>query len=231
MNGVIGSTRRRVNSTECDAYRTLPATALVAQAGPPQPQRSGSGPMDVRDFVQQTFIHGVPYEEASRYGSSAVPTLLAMLRDPAEEQYWPNIVVVLGMIGDEQAVEPLISFIQSFIQPSGQDERADVAWLHHQQDGQSEALNYLRESVRPETWTERFVAGIAPFQASMAERNNDLSTHAILGLALSGRPEAAEILRSLQQPTGTDAQGAFQAQVSDLVSEALKENQKISSEG
>jgi hypothetical protein len=75
------------------------------------------------------------------------------------------------------------------------------------------------------------VAGTAPFQASTAERNTDFSKHAILGLALSGRPEAAQILRSLQQPADTDAQRAFQAQVSDLVSEALNEHQRISSQG
>ena len=55
--------------------------------------------------------------------------------------------------------------------------------------------------------------------------------HAILGLALSGRPEAAQTLRSLQQPGGTDAARSFQAQIGDLVSEALNEYQKMSSQG
>jgi hypothetical protein len=238
MNPFICSTCRGVNSTECNAYRTLPATVLLAQAESPQPQQSGSGPMDVRDFVHQTFIHGVSFEDASRYGTSAVPTLLAMLRDPAEEQYWPNIVVVLGMIGDEQAVEPLISFIQNGDQArlSSAHYRAKTSALMSlgyiiNKTGNQRALNYLRESASPETWAAKSVAGTAPFQASTTERNIDFSKHAILGLALSGRPEAAEILRTLQQPTGTDAQRAFQAQVSDLVSEALNEHQKISREG
>ena len=60
----------------------------MAQAGPPQPQASGaSAPMDVRDFVRQVFIHGIPHEEARRYDASAVPVLLAMLRDPMEEDF------------------------------------------------------------------------------------------------------------------------------------------------
>ena len=97
--------------------------------------------------------------------------------------------------------------------------------------GNQRALSYLQESARPEAWAQRDVKGIAPFQASTSERNVDLSKHAILGLALSGRPEAAQTLRSLQQPGGTDAARSFQAQIGDLVSEALNEYQKMSSQG
>jgi hypothetical protein len=76
----------------------------------PQPGASGaSASMDVRDFVRQVFIHGIPYEEARRYDASAVPVLLAMLRDPAQEDFWANVAVVLGMIGDERAVEAGVS--------------------------------------------------------------------------------------------------------------------------
>jgi hypothetical protein len=240
MNGTIGSTRRRVNSTESTAYQTLPATALVqAQAGPPQPQPGSKPPeMDIRDFVRQVFIHGVPYEEATRYSTESVPALLAMLGNPAEQEHWPNIVVVLGMIGDERAVEPLLSFIKA-------GDQARLSRVHYtaktsalmalgyliNKTGNVRALNYLVESVKPETWAARSATGIAPFQANTAERDTDFSKHAILGLALSGRPEAAQTLRSLQQPAGTEVQRAFQAQVSDLVSEALDEHQKISNKG
>ena len=57
------------------------------------------------------------------------------------------------------------------------------------------------------------------------------ATVAILGLALSGRPEAAQALRALQQPATTEPQRAFQAQVSDLVSKALEEHQRIATQG
>ncbi|MGH7166213.1 MAG: hypothetical protein ACREIS_11890, partial [Nitrospiraceae bacterium] len=58
--------------------------------------------LPIQDFARQTFIHGVPYEGASRYDGSAVPVLLHMLEDPKEEPYWANIVITLGMIGDER---------------------------------------------------------------------------------------------------------------------------------
>jgi len=311
MNGVIGSTRRRVTSGECDAYKVLPLNTLVAAVASPQPQsgqagsmpqggqpgsmpqggqpggsmfqgsqagsmpqgeqagsmfqgsQAGSVPqggqpgsmpqgnqassmpqgnqassMDIRDFVHQVFIHGVPYEEASKYDASAVPTLLQMLNNPAEEAYWPNIVVVLGMIGDERAVDPIISFIEADV-PGGLSREHYAAKTSAlmalgylvNKTGNRKALDYLKASASPETWAGRNIAGVAPFQASSTERNRDFSKFAIFGLALSGRPEAAQALRSLQQPAGAEVTREFQAQVSDLVSEALKENQKIANQG
>lgn len=244
MNETNGPTSKMVNAEECAAYKEGGGHILKSRNGsrkfgPQQPRAAGgSDQIDIRDFVRHLFIHGVPYEEANRYGSAAVPTLLTMLRDPAEEQHWSNIVVVLGMIGDEQAVEPLISFIEAGSQTniSSEHYRAKTSALMSlgyiiNKTGNQRALNYLRESVWPETWASRSVVGIAPFQASTAERNSDFSKHAILGLALSGRPEAAEILRSLQQPAKTDTERAFKAEVSNLVSHALKEHDTISRVG
>jgi hypothetical protein len=235
MNGTIGSTRQRVNAGECTSFRTLPVLALAAERI--MPSERPAGPMDVREFVRQVFIHGVPYEEASRYGAAAIPVLLDMLKDPAERQHWANIAVTLAMSGDDRVVEPLISFIE-MEDPRGlsRDHYAaktsalmSLGYVINR-TGNQQALDYLKQSVNPETWATKRV-GVAPFQSSITERNQDLSKHAILGLALSGRPEAAELLRTLQRPADNETQRAFQAQVSDLVSEALKENERIATQG
>lgn len=235
MNGTIASTRLRITSAECNAFRTLPAIALASETV--MPQESESNPMDVSDFVRQVFIHGVPYEEASKYGPADVPKLLAMLNDRAEEEYWPNIVVVLGMIGDESAVDPLVAFIQA-------DDERGLSRAHYtaktsalmslgyliNKTGNQKALDFLKEGLDPGIWAAKNV-GVAPFQTSTTERDYDFAKFAILGLALSGRPEAAEALRALQQPAETETQRAFQAQVSDLVSEMLVEHGKVAEEG
>jgi HEAT repeat protein len=139
------------------------------------------------------------------------------------------------MIGDERAVDPLIAFIEDDYEGglSREQYAAKTSALMAlgyliNKTGNQEALDYLVDSLAPETWVARDVAGIAPFQVSTTERNRDFSKHAVLGLALSGHPQAAQALRSLQQPAATEAQGTFQAQVSDVVSEALKEHQSIS---
>jgi hypothetical protein len=235
MNGTITSTRRRVTAAECTSFRAQPAVTLVAATV--MPQERPAPPMDVREFVRQIFIHGVPFEEASRYGADAVPVLVEMLNDPAEQPYWANIVVVLGMTGEPEAVDPLIEFIEA-------GEAAGLSREHYtaktsalmalgyiiNATGDEQALDYLRASVNPETWAAKDV-GVAPYQTSLVERDYDLSKFAILGLALSGHPEALEILRSLQQPAETEAQRAFQAQVTDVLSGALEEHRKVSEEG
>jgi hypothetical protein len=108
---------RRVNSRECTAFRSGPSSAVigVSMAGPASAAAGTNVPApiaDIRNFVRQFFLHGVPYETSLGYGSQVVPTLLDMLADPHEEQAWPNIVIVLGMLGDERAVTPLILLIE-----------------------------------------------------------------------------------------------------------------------
>jgi hypothetical protein len=238
MNPVIASTARRVTADECGAYRTAPAVAaVVAEVVMPQiqPQKK-----PVNEFVRQIFVHGVPYKEGSQYSTDDVPTLLAMLHDPAEEPFWPNIVVVLGMIGDDQAVAPMISFIES-------GDQSNLSRSHYvaktsalmalgyiiNKTGNGKALEYLKQSAEPQAWAAKNVPGVAPFHTSADARDRDFSKHAILGLALSGRPEAGEVLRSLQQPSQSQlAQpNTPQAPARDVVSDAIKEHDAIASKG
>ena len=58
-----------------------------------------------------------------------------------------------------------------------------------------------------------------------------LSNYAIIGLGLTGNPQAAETLRSLLAPATTTAGKVFRARVRDTVIEALNANQVIAKEG
>jgi hypothetical protein len=229
MNGVISSTRLRVTSEECSAYRTEAATTGATAAGA----------MGIQDYVRQVFIRGVPYEETSNnFDATDVPVLLAMLNDPAEEAYWANIVIVLNIIGDEDVVEPLIAFIDA---GSG----GELSYEHYiaktsalmsmgylvNRTGSEQALAYLIESANPAVWEEREADDIGPFQATVAESIQDLSKHAILGLALSGTAESAEALRSFQAGEGIGVEGVFQASVNSIISEALAANSEIQESG
>lgn len=193
--------------------------------------------MDIRDFVRQTFIHGVSYEEASKYGSDAVPTLLEMLEDTAEEAHWSNIVVTLCIIGDETAVDPILAFIAK--------DQGELSHSHYKaktsaimalgylinKSGNKKALDYLRACLNPDVWADRKISWTSPYQASVDARNVQLSTLAIWGLVLSGNSEAAEALRTLQQPATTESAKQFQAHVSNVVSEALNDLDMIAKDG
>ncbi len=196
-----------------------------------------SAAMDVKEFVKQTFIHGVPYEEASRYGAGDVDALLGMLSDRSQEDYWPNIVVTLCIIGDERAVDPILAFIKG---SSGQLSHAQytaktsaimaLGYLVNK-SGNRKALDYLKASIDPGTWGERGVSWSSPYHASGGDRDMQLSTMAVLGLALSGNAEARGALLSLQRTPKTAATKQLQSQAYDTITEALSANQMIAEKG
>ena len=97
--------------------------------------------------------------------------------------------------------------------------------------GNETALNYLRDCLDPQYWNTRGPAGASPYGASIEQRNRDLSKYAVLGLALSGHPSAAELLRSTQEPSTVESLQAFRTEVSDVVSEALSTHEKIAEVG
>jgi hypothetical protein len=229
MNGVINSSRLRVTTDECSAFRTEAATAGTSEAGA----------MAVQDYVRQVFIGGVPYEQTSNnFGSADVPVLLSMLNDSAEEDYWANIVVVLNIIGGEEVVDPLIAFIEA-------DSGGELSYAHYvaktsalmsmgyliNRTGNEQALTYLIESADPSVWEERETNDVGPFQATVAESNQDLSKHAVLGLALAGTPDSAAALRSFQAGEGTGDEGEFRASVDSIIAEALQANTEIQAGG
>jgi hypothetical protein len=194
---------------------------------------------NIENFARRDYFEGVPYEEVTLLDSAtAVPILLKMLEDPDEEEYWPNAVVILGMLGDEQAVDPLIRFLE-------QSKTNNLSHDHYNaktlvlmalgylvnKSGNHKALAYLKDGVKPVIWSRRNLNWKSPYHDGNGDRNIRLSEMAIIGLALSGDPSAADTLRSLEEPAATELDRRFQAKASDLVSEAISAHETISREG
>jgi len=185
---------------------------------------------DVRAFVRQTFIHGVPYEQASRFTSTDATILLEMLGNVQERASWPNVVVTLGVIGDERGVDPLIAFfsreVSGTLSSSEYSARTGVlislGYLVNRSKN-LKALTYLIDSLTPETWATRKLSWVSPYHATEAERNQQLTAMAVMGLALSGHPLAREALLLFQSRVG--------AQDRALVEEALRAHEVIAREG
>ncbi|MCG3131871.1 MAG: hypothetical protein FLDDKLPJ_02681 [Phycisphaerae bacterium] len=193
---------------------------------------------DLREFVHRVHVHGVPYSEAIRFGPESAPALTAMLNDPAEKPHHSNIAVTLCMVGDEAAADTVINFIQQG--PPGDLSRSDyqaksnavmaLGYLVNR-TGSRRALDFLKQSLDPKSWSDRNIPWKAEYQRATSVRDAQLSTMATLGLALSGHPEARSALRNLQLQPATDTQKAFSAQVSATVTEALKDHEEISRDG
>lgn len=202
-----------------------------------------TSPAAVKDFVRQVYIEGVPYEEASRLSPDvAVPVLIRMLNDPREEEHWANVVVTLGMLGDDRVVQPLLDFIrrgESRKQLSPSQSRAKIGAVMAlgyavNKRGNRKALAYLKEGIDPRVWEKRKVGWASGFFSSPAERDNQLAIMSAIGLGLSGHPEAAEVLRSLREPPTTPDMRALRtrlADMSNIADEALKAHSTISREG
>ena len=190
--------------------------------------------MDLRRFVRQSFVHGVPFKEASRYGSDRdVEALISLLRDRAEEFYWPNIVTVLGMGRNPRATAALIAFIET---DSGKLSRQEYAAkssavisLGYLAGRDAKALDYLLESVDPLVWSKR-LSWILPYGDNADSRNLQLTVNAIQGLGLSGNQHAAKQLLNLQQSPSLKIYQTDES-LKEILSEALKTNEAIQKYG
>jgi hypothetical protein len=158
----------------------------------------------VQDFVRRFYMEGIPYEEAIRYDSTAVPILLSMLRDSTEEAYWPNIVVTLGIVGSDRVADSLIAFLardvpQEFTRSQYQAKTSVLFALGYlaNRTGSPRALEFLAQNVDERAWALRGRAWANRYHATRAERDRQLAALAVVALGLSARPTARITLDSL----------------------------------
>ena len=188
---------------------------LLPAAGPASVSAQPAGKVPIKDFARAIYFEGVPYDEANAYTSEVVPVLVDMLQDEAEAPYWSTVAVTLSIVGDGRAADPLIDFIQRDVEGGLPD------WLYNakgdavmalgylvNKTGDRKTLNYLLDAVEPDFWNRLGVGRLASDQAAAQERKANLSTMAILGLALSGTEEAAQALDRMLQSESTEVQGA-----------------------
>lgn len=190
--------------------------------------------MSLRRFISQSFIHGVPFEEASRYRSDHdVAALVALLNHRAERFYWRNVVAVLGMGRNLRATTPLIAFIERGSGRISSEEylakSAAVISLGYLAGRDARALDYLLKSVEPAAWSRR-LDWVSPYGDQPDTRDLQLTKSAIQALGLSGHPRAMRELLRLQR---TESLKIYETDESlrELVDEALKNNQAVQKRG
>jgi hypothetical protein len=216
-----------------------------------QSERGGS----VEKFVKQVFIHGVPYTEARQWNTEEdTRKLIQMLEPESEAAYWPQVVAVLGIVGDDHGFCPLIEFLgRSLRLPEGEEASLTVPLAlgylvnakHSSVEGLKSAaaeasLSILLEGVDPEFWGRPWPADLVERCGSAgpeftgtdqrAQRlRSTLARRSLLGLALTGRPEAIVKLRALAGAVKKDA--AAKELFSDLFPEMLKTARLVSRVG
>jgi hypothetical protein len=245
---VVASPGEHEAQAELLAGATIPADEDAAVAGGIvlPPAAAGRDPTEgegIEAFVRRFYVHGVPYDEATRFDETAVPRLLEMLADPEEKPYWPNIVGVLGIIGDASLGDDLIAFIegnkgQALDPETYRAALSAVISLGYlaNRTGEYAVVEYLADAAAnlPSAETEADETedrsgaepDRTPSEGAAALRLDDgvIAQSAVWGLALSGQPEArAALERLMSSPElAPDAQDPAENRAAqNLVSDAL----------
>lgn len=154
----------------------------------------------VDDLVHKHYMDGIPYILAHSLGPDALPYLFELLNDPDKKIFWTNIVVTIGFIEDPSAIEPLITFLED---TQGDVDGATFRALLSVPDeignigsnGNARAIDYLNDNI------------MNPFDQNLNWNYRDkpiselIAEQSAMGLAVSGRPEARQRLKSLQADT------------------------------
>lgn len=218
----IGADHNVVDATESTRYLAGPLSAtptgvVMPGAGCACEDGNGGGlalPADVRDFVAQHWIEGVPHELASRYTEADARKLIDWLKEPERhEEFLPQIVSTLGYIGSEIAVQPLLDFVRGPLAGRAVFNAKNAALLRLgdlvNRSGDAAALDYLARVARevglaralaaPQAALEARSAAAAGLSAPTVETlAAELAVSATFGLALAGNGKALAVVDALR---------------------------------
>lgn len=174
-------------------------------------------------LVRRVYYEGVPYGAARSVDDAGAARLAAMLLDPGEREWWPNIALVLGIAGRSGAYEALCGASEAggsgeLDRPAYKLQTAIPLAMGHLARSDPRALAWLaaraREPASDPGWSFRSQRG--------AELGAQLRGLALVGLGLSGRPEARPLLEALAADPSELGAGA---------DEALRLHARIAAEG
>ena len=211
----VGADHNVVNAAESESFLAGP----LAKSGEVMPASCSLGvaiqpPKDVRDFVSQHWIQGIPYQAAAQYTEADARLLLEWLVNEPEkhEEFLPEIVTTLCFIGSDIAAQPLIDFVHSAPARRAVFHAKNAVLIHLgdliNKSGSQAAFDFLagvaadaqkaknlaipRSAIAA---AEAAVAGVvAPTLEALA---GELAVSATFGLALAGTPQAEQAITGL----------------------------------
>jgi hypothetical protein len=231
MHETVATNRRRINAAERNAYEGRASFAATAATGDPMPAQKA---VDVREFVLQKYIHGIPLARAREFSPRFVADLLPMLHDPQYERYWANIVSTICMIGDPDAATPVMDFLlrgEGSVSSHEYDAKC-MALMNlgrlirrAEMPAQSSAFGALRAGIDP-AGLPVDVRWMNPYGLNEDEQRIQIAKMSAWGLALTGSPMAEETLRGVQRAasvtSSVELTASTQSQhLPELIDEAL----------
>lgn len=182
------------------------ARAVVCAAGlllvAPGPGGSAENEVAAAEaLVRADYFEGVPYERARAISAAGAARLEEMLADPAETAHHAKIAIALGISAHPGAYEALADYAAR--EPQGRVDHAvfearlaiPVAMGHLARED-DRALAFLQQAAALDPRAAAPAWSYGHFRgAGLAAM---IRARAVLGLGMSGRPEARETLRRIE---------------------------------
>jgi hypothetical protein len=177
---------------------TLAAILIASTLAFPGGALASADVADAEALARTIYHEGVPYAEAQQITDAGAARLIEMLDDPAEARHHAQIIELLGMSGRAGAYDAIARTAAAA--PAGEVDTATyrtrvavLLALGHLARSDDRALANLVAAATADdsapAWSHHHLRG-----ASLAAL---LRRSAATALALSGRPQAATVLRQL----------------------------------
>ncbi len=194
MSPVLASGEVFVTDDQCDAIKGAPK---------PMAACDDLGPSSIVEFVSRRYIHGIPLNKAAQFESKQLDEIRVMLSDHKSEEFWPNIVTVLGVAGDEGDDQMLIRFLKQAPDATEGAYRARLgvpialARLSNKTIS-DKGLNYLKKGVKPEFWQKKRIRLSANDTEEDSAQQLAKTTILSLGIVRSKKLDVQQVLKHLK---------------------------------
>lgn len=173
---------------------------LVAANARGEGSHGGEGQLDstvISYFHDAVFVHGMPYEDAGRFGPKALPTLRFLLTDNEYRPNWGYVVTAIAFIGEPGGFEILREFLMDRFKGEVDGDTFSALIVAPSVLGiihDPRVTAYLVRAVEPTSWR-----GIRWSFESYRDSNLRLllSEQAITGLSYTGTDQARKVLERL----------------------------------
>ena len=215
--------------------KVVSALVLLALWQGPLSSRALAQRSDLKEFVRTHYYHGLPAEQARRFGPEATPVLIEMLRDEQEREAWPNIVRMLGLLENPAASQPLIDFLENRFDGTVDDTTYRALVLAPGSLGMiargpdSKPQKYLMTGLTREVWQERRLSWTYP-TLTPDDRSILMVKLSAGGVGVIGTPGSLKALEDLRDRL-TTTPGRFQQSVLPSVQDAILVNRIIQEDG
>lgn len=185
--------------------------------------------LPIEEFIVQDYLHGIPLDEARKYDPTVLPQLHGWLVNPSYEVYRPNIVATIGAIKQPESIKPLLQFFEDLEgEISFPTFRATMSLISAMGNlarlEDPTALSFLIQLTKPTYWQESCYADFTFENYTKEGFGSVYARIAIRALGISGKKEAFEVLKELNDDIKS---GKAPADWQDNVDESIEIYEKV----